>query len=94
MKEIAKDLITGDYQSLNTSYNNILDVLKGEEILRFNNEIKGSIILAAFRSTTFIETVNLTNDDILVFLTLTSPVDDASYLPFLFGSSDTSILPL
>ena len=66
MKEIAKDLITGDYENLNTSYNNILDVLKGEEILRFNNEIKGKITLAAFRSTTFIDTVTLTNEDILV----------------------------
>ena len=66
MKEIAKEIITGDYENLNTSYNNILDVLKGEEILRFNNEIKGKITLAAFRSTTFIETVNLTDEDILV----------------------------
>lgn len=66
MKEIAKEIITGDYENLNTSYNNILDVLKGKEILRFNNEIKGKITLAAFRSTTFIETVNLTNEDILV----------------------------
>ena len=66
MKEIAKDLITGDFENLNTSYNNILDVLEAKEILRFNNEIKGKILLAAFRSTTFIDTVKLTSDDILV----------------------------
>ena len=32
MKEIAKDLITGDFENLNTSYNNILDVLEAKEI--------------------------------------------------------------
>ena len=66
MQEIAKEIIAGDYKYLNTSYNNILDVLQAKEVLRFNNEIKGQILLAAFRSTTFIDTVNLTNDDILV----------------------------
>ena len=44
-----------------TSYDNILKVLEGEEVLRFDNEIEGRILTAAFRSTTFIQDVKLDN---------------------------------
>lgn len=66
LKELAKELIQGDFVHLNTSYNNILDTLDGKEILRFDDEIKGKIIAATFRSTTFMENIKLTNDDILI----------------------------
>ena len=41
-KMIGNELINGDFKYISTSYNNILAILKGEEILKFNNEIKGS----------------------------------------------------
>lgn len=66
LKELAKELIQGDFKYLNTSYNNILDTLDGKEILRFDDEIKGNILAAAFRSTTFMENIKLTEDDILI----------------------------
>ena len=53
LKELAKELIQGDFNILNTSYDNIIDVLNGKEVLRFDEEIKGNIIAASFRSTTF-----------------------------------------
>ncbi len=66
LKEIAKELIDGDRRKLYTSYDNILKVLEGEEVLRFDDEIEGRILTAAFRSTTFIQDVKLSRDTVLV----------------------------
>jgi len=66
LKELAKELIQGDFNYIDTSYDNIINTLKGKEILRFDDEIKGNILAAAFRSTTFMKNVKLTNDDILI----------------------------
>ena len=65
MKEIANYLVDSEQNNLNTSYD-IINTLKGEEILRFDEEIKGNIIFATFKSTTFIETIKLDKDTILV----------------------------
>lgn len=66
LKELAKELILGNFNSLKTSYDNILKTIDGVEVLRFDEEIEGHILAAAFRSTTFVETVKLSNDDILI----------------------------
>ena len=39
MKDIAKNEILGDTKNLKTSYDHILEVIDGEEVLRFNDEI-------------------------------------------------------
>ena len=66
VKLIVNDFINGDMNSLDTSYQNILNTLEGEALLRFDEEIKGTILAAAYRSTTFMSTVKLTNDNILI----------------------------
>lgn len=66
MKEIAKYLMDDKQEKLNTSYKNIIDVLNAEEVLKFDDEIKGKIIFPSFRSTTFIENVTLDNNSILI----------------------------
>lgn len=66
MKDISRDLIKGDYCKLHTSYNNILNVLKGKKILSFDDDIEGNVIIAAYRSTTFMENTKLSNEDILI----------------------------
>ncbi|MBQ7105710.1 MAG: putative manganese-dependent inorganic diphosphatase [Bacilli bacterium] len=66
LKEIAKELIDGDRRRIYTSYDNILKVLDGKEILRFDDEIEGNILTATFRSTTFIQDVKLDNNTVLV----------------------------
>ena len=66
LKELAKDFIEGDFHKLNTSYENILKTLNGEEVLKFDEEITGNILAASFRSTTFLQTVKLKTDDILI----------------------------
>ncbi len=65
-KVIAKYLINGDYNQLKTSYDNILKTLNGEKVLKYDEEIDGNILAAAYRSTTFMELVNLTKNDILI----------------------------
>ena len=66
LKELAKDLIEGNFNKLTSSYDNILRTLKGEEILRFDDEISGNIIAASFKSTTFLDSIKLTSNDILI----------------------------
>ncbi len=65
-KVVAKYLINGDYKTLKTSYDNLLKTLDAVKITKFDEEIEGNIIAAAYRSTTFMELVNLTSSDILI----------------------------
>ena len=66
LKNLSHMLINENIEDLYTSYDNILRVLKGEEIVRANDEIVGKILVAAYRSTTFLSNVELTPDDILI----------------------------
>lgn len=66
MKDIAKSQIIGDINKLRTSYNNIIKSLNGKEIFKCDEEIEGNVLIASYRSTTFIENVELTPDTILI----------------------------
>ena len=66
LKDISKYIIDGDIYNLDTSYNNIIKCLEGKEVLKFDEEIKGKILVAAYKSKTFIESISLDNDDILI----------------------------
>lgn len=66
LKTIVNNLISGNFEDLNTSYKNIINTLDGEEILKFDNEIIGKITVASFRSTTFMNNINLSSNDILI----------------------------
>ena len=66
MKDIAKEQFSEDIAKLDTNYNNILNSLDGTEILRFNDNIKGNLIVAAYRSTTILSTVKLNEEDIMI----------------------------
>ncbi len=66
MKEIAKYLISNTTNLMNTTYDNIVSTINGEEILKFDNDIKGNVLVASYKSTTFIDNVNLTSDNILI----------------------------
>lgn len=66
IKDLSHMIVNANFEELYTSYNNIMKVLKGEEILKFDDEIVGKIMVAAYRSTTFINQVSLTPDDILI----------------------------
>ena len=66
IKDLSHMIINGDFEDLNTSYDNIAKVLKGKKLLKFNEEIAGKIIAATYKSVTFIESVNLDNSNILI----------------------------
>lgn len=66
IKDTSRHIIRDDIDSVYTSYDNILKVLKAKEILRFDDEIMGNLLVAAYRSTTIIESIKLTKDHILI----------------------------
>ncbi|MFV0249799.1 MAG: putative manganese-dependent inorganic diphosphatase [Bacilli bacterium] len=66
MKDITKYLINENINSLCTSYNNILKTLEAIEITKFKEEINGKLLIASYRSTTFIENIELNEDTILI----------------------------
>ena len=66
IKDLAHAFIDTKVENLETSYDNLLNVLNAEEVNRVDEEIIGNILAASYRSTTFINTVKLNRDDILI----------------------------
>ncbi len=66
LKDIAKILINGDKNDLNTNLKNICSSLDGEIVLKFDDEIKGKILVGSYQSSTFSNDINLTSNDILI----------------------------
>lgn len=66
IKDLSHIIINDKANFLYTSYQNLLEVLKAEELVKFDDEIYGSILLATYRSTTFMQTVKLENNTILI----------------------------
>lgn len=66
IKNLSHIIINENIEDLYTSYDNLLHVLKGEEIYRCSDEIIGKLIVAAYRSTTFKSTVALEKNNILI----------------------------
>lgn len=66
MKDIAKTQLKNENTTLNTSYENIINTLEAEEILKFDEKIKGELLIASYRSTTFIENINIKENTILI----------------------------
>lgn len=66
MKFITQDLIDGDLGTLDTSYDNIMEALKGTEVLKFNDEISGNIIVPSSNSDSFKKEVKVDSSVIIV----------------------------
>lgn len=66
MKDIAKDQFSFNYSNVCASYDNICEVIKGTEVLRFDDEIVGNLRVAAYKSTTIMESIKLDNNDVLI----------------------------
>ena len=66
MKDIAEACLNGDYSRIDTYYKNILSVLDGVKITKYDNIIKGKLIVPGHRSTTFINEIKLTSNDIII----------------------------
>ena len=77
LKEVAREIITGDFHKINTSYGNLINVLKGKEILKFDKEISGNVLAATYARATFLERVTLDNSYILIIGDRTAILDYA-----------------
>lgn len=66
LKEIAKFLVSGNNERVDTSYQNILDSLDGDICLEFDDKIKGRVMVASYQSKTIQDEVELSKDDILI----------------------------
>ena len=66
IKDLSHIVVNDRSERLDTSYQNIIDVIDGEEVLKCSDEIVGNLIVAAYRSTTFMNSVSLSSEDILI----------------------------
>lgn len=66
IKTIFKELLTSDQTLINTSLQNIVEVLNAEILNKSSDEINGNILAATYRSTTFLENLKLNNKTILI----------------------------
>lgn len=66
LKDLSYILVNDNVDDLYTSYDNLIRVLKAEEIVRASEEISGKILVAAYRSSTFMDTIDLNDNDILI----------------------------
>ena len=66
LKEIATLFIKGEKEQLNTSYQNILSALNGTELLRFDEEISGEVLIGGYQSQTFFDEIELKQNNILI----------------------------
>lgn len=66
MKNIARTLISGDFQNIHTSFDNLLKTLEGNALLKFEDYIDGQSLVASYRSSTFMENIKLTKEHILI----------------------------
>lgn len=66
MKDITRNFLSDEYNKVDCSFDNLLHTIDGQEVLRFDNRIKGSTIVSAYQHQTFMDNVKLTNDTILI----------------------------
>ena len=66
MKDVIHNLISGELGWLDTTYDNLLEALDGEEVLRFDDEVVGEIIVPSYRSVTFREKVDIGRNSVLI----------------------------
>ena len=66
LKDLSHVMINENGEDLDTSYDNLCHVLEAEEVVKCSDEIKGKLLVAAYRSSTFMSNVLLGENDILI----------------------------
>lgn len=66
MKDLTRSFINNKQNALYTSYDNLLKVLNAKEVLRFDDEIFGDLLVACYKSETFLDKVSLDNNHVLI----------------------------
>ena len=66
MKDIAKDQFSNNIDLLDTTYNNIIDTIDGEEVLKFDEEINGNLSIISYQKEYALEESKFNNNTILM----------------------------
>ena len=66
MRNIAYACLNGDYAKIDTNYINIINALNGEKITKFDNLIKGRLVVPGEKSITFANEFKLKENDIII----------------------------
>lgn len=66
LKTIANELIKGNFNTIETSYDNIRETLNAKEIYKAYDEIKGNILVATYRSQTIMTDIEMDEHTILI----------------------------
>lgn len=66
LKELARYLINGDRENINTTMDNIIETLDAKVITKFNNNIIGRTVIAGVKSTTIEHDFSFNEDTILI----------------------------
>lgn len=95
MKDIAEECLNGDYSQIDTYYKNILSAIDGKTVTKYDNVIKGRLIVPGYRSTTFINEVELKPNDILITSNRYSIIEYAakSKIKLIIVTNDSELKP-
>ena len=77
LKTIANNLISEQFSDVKTSYNNIIDALDGQEIVKCDDEITGNILVGAYRTEVILKTIKLDPKTILIIGNRSEVIDYA-----------------
>ena len=66
LKDLSKLIINEHIEDLDTSYDNLLHVLDASCVYKASDEISGRLLVAAYRSTTFMSNILLNSDSIMI----------------------------
>ena len=66
MKDIAKEQFSENIDNVVTTYDNILEILEGEEVIRLDDNFSGKLFVGSYRSTTILNTVKFERNNILM----------------------------
>lgn len=66
MKDIAKEQFSNDIDLIDTTYTNILETIDGEEVIKFDEDIKGKLSIASYQKETIFEDAKFDSNTILM----------------------------
>lgn len=66
MKDIAHEQFSDNIDLVKTTYDNILEAIDGEEVLRFDDNIEGNLLVASYKSSTIKENVQFNDSHVLM----------------------------
>lgn len=66
MNDIAREQFSQNIDLIDSTYDNILETIDGKVLLRYDEEIKGKLTVASYRSTTILSTVKFDRNSILI----------------------------